>query len=174
MAAWPTTPSDATHPFGTGLFWAAYGSTVGAAPAIGTSLGVAPAILGGIAVAGQPWAEIGLMTRVTAPERSSGDTKITHLKTVNKAHEYIPGYVEGGSLTFRLLHSTVSHQIIYSLSPNANVGEQRLAFAIQFADGICIYFNGYIKSYPVEVSDGDDPIAIDVTIKVSGDLRLVA
>jgi hypothetical protein len=37
---------------------------------------------------------------------------------------------------------------------------------------VCVYFDGFVKSYPVEVSDGDDPIGIDVTIKVSGDIFL--
>jgi hypothetical protein len=76
MPSWPTTESNATHPFGTGLFWAPLG-TVPTAPASARSLSA-------------PWTEIGLMTRVTAPERTAGDTKITHLKSPNKAHEYFP------------------------------------------------------------------------------------
>jgi hypothetical protein len=156
MPSWPTTESNATHPFGTGLFWAPLG-TVPTAPAIGTPLTA-------------PWTEIGLMTRVTAPERAAGDTKITHLKSPNKAHEYVPGFVEGGSLTCRLHHSPASRLAIDGLAPDDTIAEQRVQFAIQFADGVVVYFGGYVKSYPVEVADGDDPIAIDVTIKVSGDI----
>lgn len=172
MPTWPTTISNATHPFGTGLFWGAFDSLVAVAPAIGTPLGTFLGSLAGVPIAGNPWAEIGLMTRVTVPERSVGDTKITHLKSPNKAHEYFPGYVEGGTLTCRILHSPVAHALIASLAPDAASGEQRVAFAVQFSDGPVVYFNGYVKSSPVEVSDGDDPIAIDVTIKVSGDLTL--
>lgn len=159
MADWPTTPTNATHPFGTGLFWAPINTTVASSPAVGTPLAA-------------PWTEIGLMTRVTAPERAAGDTKGTHLKSPNKAHEYLPGYVEGGTLTCRLLHTSLTHVAVLALAPSASPGEQRVAFAIQFADGPCIFFNGYVKSFPVEVGDGDDPIALDVTIKVSGDVFL--
>jgi hypothetical protein len=182
MPAWPTTDSEGQHPFGTGLFWAEYQEfdSIGltthvppTAPAVGTPLGLRLGVAGGLPVAGEPWAEIGLMTRVTAPERTAGDTKVTHLKSPSRAHEYVPGYIEGGTNTFRLIHSVASHELVQALAPNANIQEQRVWFAIQYADGPVEYFKGYIKSQPVEVTDGDDPVAIDVTIKVSGDVRTV-
>jgi hypothetical protein len=164
MAEWAQTPSDAVHPFGTGLFWAAYDTAVGSpAPAVGTAL----------STASQSWTELGKLVRVTTPERSSGDTKITHLKSPNKAHEYIPGYVDGGLLTYRIHHSPAAMAAIEALAPDATTDEQRLAWAVQLANGVIAYHNGFVKSYPQEVTDGDDPVAIDVTVRCSGDLFIV-
>jgi hypothetical protein len=162
MAEWVQTPSDAIHPFGTGLFTAAFG-TVPPSPA--------PAVPTALAIASQDWTELGKLVRVTAPERSAGDTTGTHLKSPDKAHEYFPGYVEGGSLTFRLHHSPQAVTRVNALRPDASTDEQRLAWAVQFSNGVIGYFNGYLKSHPMEVSDGDDAVAVDVTVKVSGDVK---
>lgn len=157
---WPTSASNAVHPHGTGLFYNTLGASLPSpAPAVGTSLST----LG--------WSEIGIMTRVTSPERAAGDTKITHLKSPDKAHEYVPGYVEPGNNTFRILHSPAAFLVLFNLAPKAETTEQRKQFCLQLSNGDLIYFAGYVKSLPVEVTEGDDPIAIDVTIKVSGDIK---
>jgi hypothetical protein len=168
--AWPTVTSPGMHSFGAGLYYANYGTAIGASLTLGVAIEVEDA----------SWTEIGRLVNVTAPERTVGDTKITHTKSPRKAHEYVPGWVEGGTATLRLIYSKATMAALETLGPAESgsddpvAGEwRRKEFLIQYPDGAVSYWTGYVKSKPVTVpgADSDDPVAIDVTIKVSGDVR---
>jgi hypothetical protein len=162
---WPTASADAMHSFGAGFFVAAWTDDVEAvaiAPAAGTELS-------GI------WSEVGQMINADTPERTPGDTKITHTKSPQKANEYIPGWVEAGQANVRLHYNLTTFNVLQSLMPSANaVAPQwdRHTWAVQLPDGGCFFFSGYLKGSPVRVpgADSDDPVAIDVMIKISGDV----
>jgi len=165
---WPTAAADAMHSFGATLFTADFGTAPAGPPAVGTSLSTADA----------NWTQMGQVTNLTAPPREVGDTKVTHTRSSDKAHEYLPGWVEGGQCTLRLLYndSTLTRlQLLQSFSTAIAPDWHRIAFAIQFPDAAILFWDGYLKSYPVTVpgADSDDPVAIDVTIKVSGDVFLL-
>lgn len=162
---WPTASADAMHSFGAGFFYSAYvedPATVAIAPALGTELSGA-------------WAEVGQMINANTPDRTPGRTKITHTKSPYKADEAIPGWVVGGQARVRLLYNKTTFALLQNLMPNNGATApdwDRYTWAVQVPDGGCFFFSGYLAGSPVTVpgSDGDDPLAIDISIEVNGDI----
>jgi hypothetical protein len=157
---WTTVESGGQHSFGTTLYYAPDGTVFGGPTAVGTDL---PG----------PWVRLNDIINITSPENTPGDTKVTHTRSPDKAHEYTPGWVEGAMANFRLLYSKETMGALDAVIPTANATApdwDRLMWAVQFPDGGVAVFRGYFKGYPITVpgADSDDPVAIDVSVKVSG------
>jgi len=121
-------------------------------------------------------AEIAKCRAIDPPEPTAGDVNVSHLKT--KVHEYIPGRAEPGTLSFDVLYDEAAFATLYAATPDvsdATAGRGRRTFASVWPDGSGQIFIGYIKSIKRSgTGTNDDPLLINVTIKVSGPVNFVS
>lgn len=97
-------------------------------------------------------------------------TRLTHLTSDDKAHEKIPGILDGGQANFQLNFTQAAFVLLESNAPDGNETTpdwDRKVWVVQFPTGDQLFFKGFIQGYPVEVPE-DDRITIQVTIEISG------
>lgn len=103
-------------------------------------------------------------------------TKLTHLKSDNRAHEKIPGILDGGQLTVQLNYARARHtQVLALISDTVNSGNDhnRYKFVIYLPDSAALVVKGFVASMPTTAPE-DDRITMDVTIEISGKPQFVS
>lgn len=102
-------------------------------------------------------------------------TKLTHLKSDDRAHEKIPAILDGGQVTLKLNFSRARHAQLAGLitDPTAGNNNGRYKFLVYVPDSYMMVVKGFLSSFPTDIPD-DDRITIDVTIEVSGKPVFVA
>lgn len=90
------------------------------------------------------------------------EVKVSHLKSDNAAHEYIPGMIEPGMANLELNFYKTQYNTIMSALRTA------YWFKITTSDGSITAFKGFYKRLAKKVADGDDRITATVQIKVTG------
>lgn len=98
---------------------------------------------------------------ISADGPTVGSTKFTHLKSDNAAHEYKPGLIEGGELTF-----TVNH---IKAVRNTLMGFLRVmkSWKVTDPDGGFTTCDGFITSLGKKNPE-DDRVTGDIKIKFTG------
>lgn len=115
--------------------------------------------------------EVGAGTLLSANlnGRSLSDVKITHAKSPEFAHEYMPGILEGGTMELRLHYHPATLVILEGLIPPVNrtyPDHGRKRWRIVDAEANYFAFVGHL--HPPEVQyEEDQPIAIVTRIKVA-------
>lgn len=110
--------------------------------------------------------------------RSNTVVEVTHLSSDDFAKEKIPGFEDGGQVTFRLNYSTTILAALDELRPQAGrvagspgaIGTGswgRLRFVMQLPDGAQWWFRGFVQGAPFTVPE-DDRITVECTIEISG------
>ncbi len=96
--------------------------------------------------------------------------EVTHLMSDGFAKEKIPGFQDGGQVTFRFNYTAALLLALNSIRPapdRAYPDWGRLRFVMQFPDGGQWWFRGFIQGSPFTVEE-DNRITIETTIEISG------
>lgn len=119
-------------------------------------------------------AEVISMTGVSAARTV---VEVTHLSSDDYAKEKIPGFEDGGQVTFRFNYSVAVFSALSALMPSADRiagtgaagvgGWGRLRWVLQLPDGGQWWFRGFLQGHPFTVPE-DDRITCEATIEISG------
>lgn len=114
--------------------------------------------------------ELAEVLSISGPKTKHPETKITHLKSAEKFHEYVPAFGDGDTCELELNYFSANASVLYNLRPSStdtSPGYGRRSWKIEFPDGSFIRFIGHIAELGPEVPE-DDRITQSCTIKVSG------
>jgi hypothetical protein len=107
------------------------------------------------------WTPITQAIKVDPPEVSVDDIKTTNLTSPNEAHEYLPGFKEGGEGKITIQYAHTQTAALYAL-----LGVQK-GYKVILPDTHGIGFDGYIKSFGTPIDD-EGIVTNDITFKVTG------
>lgn len=116
------------------------------------------------------WTRVAEVISINGVPMNSSVTRITHLESDSKAHEKIPGFMDGGQVTFRLNYYKANAGLVFVNLPDsagASPSWDRLQWLVQFPDGGQWYCTAFIQGMPFEVPE-DDRITLEVTLEISG------
>lgn len=99
-------------------------------------------------------------------------TRITHLNSDGKAHEKVPGIIDGGQVSFSFNHTAALVAILAALVPNPATNDVaprwgRHVWVVQFPDGGQWWFIAFVQGSPNTVPD-DDRNTVEATLEISG------
>lgn len=115
--------------------------------------------------AGGAYAIVGEVTEVTPPNEQASDVVATHLRSPDRKHEYIPGFIEPGeaSLSINWIPGNPTDVLLQDLK----VSGARRMHRITWPNGVAWEFTGYVKGFEPSAPI-DDRMTATVTLKVSG------
>lgn len=144
----PESEADAMHSYGTRIYYAPWVST-----------GLANATL---------ISDTGLKS-VSLNGRSLSDVKVTHMLSPGFAHEYIPGFYEGGTVDLAFHYSVDLLEALesYVAEPDRAAPEHG-RFILFIVDPQDSYIRAVVYQHPPDVQfEEDQPISIGVKLKVA-------
>lgn len=148
--------SDARHSFGSAVFYGAF-------PSINPTTGVAtyPTTITEIGR--------GKFIEATINGRTLSDIKITHMKSMDGFHEYMPGIGEGGAFDLKFHYHPDFLEALESMVPvvgQLDPDRGRLTWWVTDSESNWMRCIGYIQPPDIEYKE-DAPIAINVKLKVA-------
>lgn len=127
----------------------------------------------------QIWTEVTDVISINGIPMERSVTQVTHLRSPDKAHEKVPGFLDAGANTFRLNYykSLIPALLGYSPggagAPDTAPSWGRRQWAVACGDHGIWVFTGFVKSTPVEIPE-DNRITVEVTIEISGKPKFFA
>lgn len=122
----------------------------------GTTLGYAT-------TQGGSYTAITLVTDLNKPKVSVTDVNVSSLLSTSAAKEFIPGMIEGGEPSFKLLFDKTQEAALYALLRTTYWWKITLADS-----GSTWVWQGHIKEFGGDAVPMDDKVETSVTIKVTG------
>lgn len=113
-----------------------------------------------------PYTVISEVLDVTIEETIT-ETKVTHLTSPNRTHEYKPGFIEPGTATFTANYvpgASGNYNVLVGLRGTAGV-----FWKITDPDGGVSDFQGHISRVAKRTPD-DDRITVEASIKLAGNV----
>jgi len=107
------------------------------------------------------WLELGWVIDMNVDGITVTATEVSHLRSQFCAKEFLPGKLDGGTLTLNTNFVATQYVILNALLQNYK------AFRIITPNISTMTFEGFITSLGVAIPD-DDRITVPITIKVSG------
>jgi hypothetical protein len=148
--------SAGAHSYGAALYYGSY---------IATNPTTAPP--GGFGA----FTEIGEVISMNGAPMTRPATKLTHLKSDNRAHEKIPGLLDGGQLTVQLnltkARMAQLHATLFNETVNSGNDHNRFKFVVHVEGMGALCVKGFLGQFPVTIPE-DDRVTIDLTIEISG------
>lgn len=119
--------------------------------------------------AGGVYVTVGEVTEITPPNQQVADVVATHLRSPNRTHEYIPGFIEPGeaSLTINWIPGGTTDVLILGLKAS---GAKRM-HRVTWPNGVKWEFTAYVKGFE-PATPIDDRMTATVSLKVSGDTTI--
>lgn len=99
--------------------------------------------------------------KITEPDLTADDVKVSNLDSDNEAHEYIPGFSEGGEGKIDINYFKTQKALLYAQYKILQYWQ------ILYNDGSTLQWYGYLKHVGGEVPYGDRMSAV-ASFKVSG------
>ena len=104
---------------------------------------------------------------ITPPVSKIGSIQTSNLTTANHAHTFIPGFEDGGEMTFEVNLTDANFTALNALAVARNVSA--FVIAIPAPISLSITVNGFITSRGISsIAVGDDLVKATFTVKVSG------
>lgn len=116
------------------------------------------------------YTSLGEVIDIKGPNLEIGDTKMSHLSSPDKFHEYIPAFGEGDAVEITINYEDDEFSTLDALKPlptEVYPDYGRLSWLITLPDGGTVSFKGFLKGWSPDVPD-DDRITVTMRIKVSG------
>lgn len=103
--------------------------------------------------------------------------EVTHLSSDDFAKEKIPGFKDGGQVSFRFNYSKAVFDALNAIVPQPDRvagagaagtgGWGRMRFVMQLPDGGQWWFRGFLQGHPFTVPE-DDRVTVEATVEISG------
>lgn len=107
----------------------------------------------------------------TPPEDEVADVKVTHFKSPDGRHEYIPGLTESGSASLEMNYVPGSATDI--LITAARSAKTIWEIVATYPNGVSVNFIGFIKTYAKDIPL-DDRLTASVSLTVTGAVTVTA
>jgi hypothetical protein len=113
------------------------------------------------------------VTKVGSPKQSVKDVDVTHYVSDSGVKEYIPGWIEPGTVEYEANYLKAQETILQGLLGVAHFYKIQLPDGSNSTSGSTFAFPGYIKELGDEIPN-EDKINRKITIKVSGPVVFTA
>jgi len=111
---------------------------------------------------------IGVLTKISAPEKSADAREVTTIDVVDGYKKFIPGLKDGGEVSVEGYYDTAdTGQMALDTAFEAG-SEDVYVLTVPAAIGATITFSGIITKYTPGEVNLEDPLSFAVTIKVTG------
>ena len=104
---------------------------------------------------------------ITPPVSKIGSIQTSNLSSTNHAHTFIPGFEDGGEMTFEVNLTDANFTALNAIAVARSASN--FVIAIPAPISLSITVNGFITSRGISsIAVGDDLIKATFTVKVSG------
>lgn len=125
------------------------------------------------------WSLVGEIISLNGVPMQHSVTRVTHLNSDARAHEKVPGILDGGQVNFKGNYTDATLVQLLGLLPGGGTAAVndvplpatpswgRWQWLLVFPTGAMWYATGFVQGMPVDVPE-DDRITFDVTVEISG------